>query len=167
MAQQKNNGRVDTLYGTNYNVYDLFRNDQKPSTYFPMEAVKGVHSPNDISKLFFSKMNIDALQDGIRYQVYLKTNKKHVIDRQSDTDLKVIMRSVYLENARHDDINKNIIDEIRRLNKLVIDIAITRIIQEINMYMRYREDITNLPVPLERGQFSSNKGTKVLIQKDF
>jgi hypothetical protein len=33
--------------------------------------------------------------------------------------------------------------------------------------MRYKEDITNLPVPIERGEFISSKGTKVLQLKNF
>lgn len=161
----QNNGRVDTLYGENYNIYNLFKEENKPSLNFNDEAIKGTHSNNDISRVFFSKENIDALQDAIRYQVYVKSCKQHVIDRQSDTELKIVMRATYLENARH--ATRDVMAEIRRLNLLVIEFCVPRIMQEINIYMRYKADISSLPVPMERGQFSSSKGTKVLETKQF
>ena len=62
----QNNGRIDSLYGENYNIYDLFKEEKKPSLNFNDEAIKGTHSDNDISRVFFSKDNIEALQDAIR-----------------------------------------------------------------------------------------------------
>lgn len=159
------NGRVDTLYSDNYNIYDLYREDRRDQVNFNEEAIKGIHTNNDISKILFSKDNIDTLQEAIRYQVWLKTCKKHIIDRQSDTELKVILRATYLENARHD--THDVLTEIKRLNAIVIDFCVARIVQEINIYMKYKSDISQLPVPLDRGQFSSSKGTKNLIAKDF
>ena len=161
----KDNGRVDTLYSDNYNIYSLFEDPPVSQKNFNEEAIRGIHVNNDISRVFFSKDNIDALQDAIRYQVYVKTCKKHIIDRQSDTELKVIMRATYLEHALH--ASRDILAEIKRLNLIVIDFCVTRILQEINIYMRYKEDITNLPVPSERGEFISSKGTKVLQLKNF
>jgi hypothetical protein len=161
----KNNGRVDTLYSGNYDIYDLYKTESRPQLNFQNEAIKGTHNENDISKVFFSKLNIDTLQDAIRYQVYKRSCKKHTIDRQSDDDLKVIMRAVYLENAQHH--AHDTLAEIRRLNMMVIDFCVPRILQEINMYMRYKQDISRLPEPMARGEFASSKGTKTLIQKDF
>lgn len=161
----QNNGRVDTLYGENYDIYQLFEEKKGPNYNFQNEAIKGTHSNNDISRMFFSAQNIDALQEGIRYSVYVKSCKKHVIGRQSDADLKVIMRATYLEKAAHQ--VPDVLAEIKRLNGIVIDYCVPRILQEINMYLRYKSDISKLPVPLDRGEFSSSKGTKTLIQKDF
>lgn len=163
---KQNNGRViDTLYGDNYNIYDLFKDEKKPSLNFNDEAIKGVHQNNDLSRVFFSQQNIDALQNAIRYQVYNKSCKKHIIDKQSETELKLIMRATYLEKARH--ATRDILEEIKRLNSVVIDFCVPRILQEINIYMHYRDDISHLPIPLERGQFSSSKGQKVLESKQF
>jgi hypothetical protein len=75
------------------------------------------------------------------------------------------MRSVYLENAHHR--SYDILPEIKRLNQLVLDFCIPRIMQEINMYVSYTADIDRLPTPLDRGQFESNKGLKQLEQKNF
>jgi hypothetical protein len=159
------NGRVDTLYGENYNIYSLFQETKRPEQSFGKEAIKGTHSGSDLNQIFFSKVNIDAIQSAIRYQVYIKSCKKHTIDRQSDTDLKVVMRSVYLQEARHG--SRDILAEVRRLNGLVVDFCAPRIIQEINMYMHYRADISRLPTPMERGEFISSKGTRTLETKQF
>jgi hypothetical protein len=164
MTQQQN-GRVDTLYSDNYNIYNLFEETPKKQVNFNNEAIKGIHVDNDISRVFFSKQNIDALQEAIRYQVYIKTCKQRVIDRQSDTELKVIMRATYLEHALH--VSRDILSEIKRLNLVVIDFCVPRILQEINMYMNYKEDISKLPTPMDRGEFISEKGTKTLILKEF
>lgn len=162
-----NNGRIDSLYDTNYNIYNLFKEEQRPQYNFENEAIKGTHITTDISDIFFSKINIDVLQEAIRYQVYIKSSNKHIIDRQSDTDLKVIMRAIYLENTQHTLKKTEVLNEVKRLNSLVINFCVPRIIQEINMYIRYKNDISHLPVPLERGEFSSSKGTKQLITKEF
>jgi hypothetical protein len=147
-------------------MYELFEyRDKKPSTTFQSEAIMGTHGPNEISRVFFSVVNIEALQQSIRYNVYVQSCKKHIIDRQSDTDLKVIMRAIYLEHASHD--VPDVMSEIKRLNAMVINFCVPRILQEINMYMRYKADINKLPVPMDRGEFSSTKGMKSLVTKEF
>ena len=161
----KNNGRVDLLYNQNYNIYDLFKKEERPQLNFQNEAIKGSHQKNDINSIFFSRTNIDVLQNGIRYSVYVKSCKKHIIDRQSDDELKIVMRSIYFEHANPSP--SDVIEELKKLNGIVIAFCVPRILQEIQMYMRYRDDVDKLPVPLDRGEFSSSKGTKTLIQKEL
>ena len=161
-----NNGRVNNiLYDKNYNIYDLHQEEKKADTNFQNEAIKGMHQANDISKVFFSETNINVLQEAIRYQVYQKSCKKHIIDRQSDNDLKVILRATYMEHAQHNP--RFPLEEIKRLNTIILDFCVPRILQEINMYIRYRRDISNLPVPLARGEMPSIKGTRALILNEF
>jgi hypothetical protein len=161
----ENNGRVNTLYDENYNIYDLFKKNNRPQLNFQNEATKGMHHKNDINSIFFSRENIDLLQEGIRYSVYTKSCEKYIVDRQSDDELKIIMRSIYFEHANPSP--KNIYEEVRRLNTFVLDFSVPKIIQEIQMYLRYRSDINKLPMPLDRGEFVSSKGTKTLIQKEL
>jgi hypothetical protein len=162
---QMNNGRIDTLNSANYNIYDLYREEHKRDVRFNEEAIRGTHTNNALSEIFFSGTNIDVLQSAIRYEVYKISCKKHIIDRQSDTDLKVIMRATYLEHAKFG--GKDVLKEVKRLNGLVLDFCVPRIIQEINMYMRYRSDINQLPIPLDRGEFATNKGQKTLEIKNL
>lgn len=158
------NGRVKIINNEKLEVYHMTAPHNK-LVDFDEEAIKGIHANNPLAKIFFSRTNIDALHEAIRYQVYVKSCKKHVISRQSETELKVIMRAIYLEHGRHK--TYDILPEVRRLNQHVLDFTVPRIIQEINMYITYQNDINRLPMPMDRGQFQSAKGSKVLEQKNF
>jgi hypothetical protein len=160
----KNNGRVDVLEGDNFRSYHLFQENSKRDS-FSAEAVKGIHVRTKLADLFFSQHNIDMLQEAIRYQIYVKSCKKHIIDRQSDAELKLIMRAYYLQQGQHR--QYDVENQVRELNTLVLNFCVPRILQEINMYMTYKKDIDSLPQPLARGEFSSSKGSKQLIAKDF
>lgn len=158
-------GRVGGLKDDfNYDNYKLFQENIN-SRDFNEEAIKGVHVKNPLSNIFFSQTNIDALQEAIRYQVYLRSCNKFTISRQSDTELKLIMRAFYLQEGRHR--QYNILEEVRALNTLVINYSVPRIVQEIQMYNHYKKDINTNPIPLARGEFSSSKGTKYLEMKQF
>lgn len=165
MQNGNGNGRVNVLYDTNYNIYDLFREEKTKPSNFNNEALTGNHCSNKISVIIFSTQNIDVLQDAIRYQVYVKTNKKYTIDRQSDVELKVIIRGTYMEHARHG--VSDVLAEIRRLNSIILDFSVNKILREIGMYMTYKQDISKLPIPMDRGGFISSKGTKTLELKNF
>jgi len=67
--------------------------------YITMEELKGIQSLTPLSRAFFSKQNISSLHTNIRYQVWLDTNKQHVISAQSNEELILIMRSIYLQNS--------------------------------------------------------------------
>ncbi len=158
-------GRVQTVNNNNYDAFELYKQAQTPSASFSTEAVTNVHTKNDISNVFFGQTNIDALQDGIRYYVWKKSCGKYLIDRQSDDELKIIMRSIYLEYAEHR--FGHVIEQVRSLNERVLKFCVNKIIEEIGMYMYYKKDISNLPDPLARGDFSSSKGEKVSELKKF
>lgn len=160
------NGRVKLINNERIEIYPMSVQTNKNSD-FNEEAIKGIHQNNPLSSIFFSQVNIDAVQEAIRYQVYIKSCKKHIIGKQSETELKVIMRSVYLEHSKHRHRNYDILPEVKRLNQIVLDFCIPRILQEINMYISYTNDIERLPEPMPRGEFASSKGTKVLEQKRF
>lgn len=155
------NGRVDTLKDDNYDMYKLY-NERKPFVDAGHEALKSVHNKNEVSEVFFSRQNIDYLHDAIRYLVFEKSCKKHVIGKQSETDLLIIMRSVYLQYAEFKPYN--IKEQIRDLNTIVLNYCVPKILEEIRLYLYYRKDISQLPIPLERGEFVSSKGNKVLEQ---
>lgn len=159
------NGRVDVLQNANYKAYAMFEENKVDPDSFNKQAIKNIHINNPLSSIFFSQQNIDALQEAIRYQVYLKSNKQHIIDKQSETELFIIMRGYYLQYGKH--IPYGVLDQVKELNQRVIDYCVPKILNEIAIYTHYKRDIQQLPIPMERGEFSSSKGTKVLVSKDF
>lgn len=156
-----NNGRVE-LDATPPPPFAIFSSDHpesgSPSVYG--EPTLKSKRPTPVSALFFSDTNVNAVQDAIRYRVWVDTAGKHVIGRQNDIELMTVMRSIYLQysiNAPTD-----ITGQVRILNAHVLNFCVPRIVSEVEMYMRYRKDISQLPVPLERAPMATSKGSRSL-----
>lgn len=160
---QKNGRFVDEVRGDNFQLYQLYVNQAQPHKRAGQEAIKSIHGKNELSEVFFSRTNIDAIQESIRYLVYKKSCGKHVIDKQSETDLIIIMRSTYLQYGEFKPYG--IADQVKELNQRVLEYCVPKILEEIKLYMYYRKDISQMPVPLDRGEYISSKGTKVLEQR--
>lgn len=158
-----NNGRVSDINVTPMAAYVM--TDFKQDKTFGREATRGIVARNPVSDLFFSDLNIDALQQGIRSGVYYKSCQKYNIGRQSDEELKVIMRSIYLQYAKNRPFD--IVEQVRELNAYVLTYAVERVLNEVSMYNRYRQDLASLPEPMERSANTSSKGSRTLEIKEF
>jgi len=132
---------------------------------YAYEATKGIHETDDLAINFFSQKNIDRLQQLLRFGVYRNSGGQHVIDNQSEEELKVIMRSFYLEHG----IFKSFMieDEVKKLNKLVYEYCIPRILNAINSYVRFLEDSNKATDPMKHAQNTSIKGDKSIEMKPF
>lgn len=157
------NGRVNAIddIDNNFNIksYNQIQSED------PSNITSRNISNNCVSDLLFSKTNIDALQIGLRNKVYNESNGELKIGNQSVTELKIIMRSIYLQYSKNNP--DNIIDQVKQLNKLILEWAVPEIISNIKQFKSYTKDISALPVPLERSQLTSQKGTRVLEIKTF
>ena len=116
-------------------------------------SVKGLLEKTSISDLFFSEVNIGVLQDTIRYKVYENTNQ--VISKQSENSLYIIMRSIMLQFSNFNVGFDKVKDEIKRLNKLVVEYSVGNISSNVKQHMGYIDDIGRLPTPLDRPSFSN------------
>ena len=132
---------------------------------FKKQGIKNIHTENPISELFFSKHNISILQNGIRYSVFKKTNDSNIIGNQSEHELLIIMRSIYLQYCKHK--QYNIVEQVKELNSKVIDYAVPNILVELNQYINYKKDASSLPIPLEHAKYVSSAGTKILYTREF
>jgi hypothetical protein len=160
------NGRIDIM-GPNIEQFQLFDNpltNSKQITSYD-DALNGNWEQNTLSKAYFSKENIQIIQNGIRAGVYKSTNGLHNIAPQDETTLKIIMRSIFLQNAvnRNDHIKEQIIE----LNNLVYQDTIPRIVSEIKAYIKYKNDVSTLAVPHDRPAYVNTKGDKQLELKRF
>lgn len=165
MNQSELNGRLkDIIVGKGVNSFPRVDQDVEHDMY-NKEALKGIQQDSPLSKLFFSKTNIDALQEGIRYSVYKATNGKFVIGRQSDDELKVIMRSYYLQFSQN--LQYELIEQIKELNGLVLDYCVQQVMSGVTSYSGYLRDIQMLPYPMDLPQTTSIYGTKSSEFKEF
>lgn len=158
------NGRVDIQSATNAKEY-VNALKGKNDSCFREEALRGIQSGHKLSDVFFSKENMEALQQGIRYLVWEKSCQKYVIDKQSEDDLRIIMRSVFLQHALNQPYM--IIEQVRELNKKVLEFVVPRVMNEIAVYLEYKKRVSTLPEPLARSENTSVAGTKTLELRDF
>lgn len=164
----KANGRVDivTDAGRKLNVPGYGPISPENNSTFCQEALMGNWDSSELSKTFFSVDNIEALHQGIRYLVHTRSNGRFLIGRQSDQELKIIMKGIYLQNAKHSQ-GTGVLEQIRDLNRLVLEFAVQQVMTNLEQYDRYRIDISTLPTPMERSQPVSEKGTRLLELKNF
>tara|TARA_B110000483_G_C18197200_1_gene543554 strand:+ start:2779 stop:3273 length:495 start_codon:yes stop_codon:yes gene_type:complete len=155
---QFQNGRVIT---TNKPLKDLQMIDNNTTqTNFQVEALYGIQETTQLNQSYFSKENMNIIQDKIRYQVYINTEKKHVIGKQSDVELEIVMRSIYLQHSPN--LPTQVKEQIKYLNELVCNWCVEKIIPEIYQYMGYLKEVEYMPVPLEHPVNLSSKGSKNL-----
>ena len=155
-AGDRNNGIVDIVGTRPEKAFPLYYEEKNTENAY--RSLGNIHGSNPLNRAFFSKENVDILQDNIRKTVYDRTRGEHIIGRQSDVELKIIMRSVYLQYSKN--LSTNIRQQVGILNKLVINICVPKIITNIEQYIGYKRDISSLPKPLPRPQNLSSAGTK-------
>lgn len=126
---------------------------------FQYETMVGIYEPTQLNKLYFSRDNLDIVQNMIRYGVWKQSGEKYVIDRQSDVEIQIVMRSIFLQHSPN--LNEKIKDQIAYLDKKVAEWCIPKIIAEVQQYVGYINDIEKLPMPIDRPLNLSSKGTKI------
>ena len=162
------NGRVifDNVPGTSYNLYESNTNvnnstNMNYNNFNPnanQNMLRGVQTSNTLSSAFFSKRNVDFIQNKIIQKISECTGYR--INRQSDTELQIIMRSIYLQYSKN--LECNIKDQLSELNYKVLMFCIDRIKTEISQFIKYKDDVSKMPTPLVHPQNLSNKGEKSL-----
>ena len=111
-----------------------------------------------VSDIFFSEENIEALQHGVRFGVYRDSNGTIIVGNQSRDELSIIMRSVFLQESRN--LAYNLLEQVRALNKSVLDYSIPRVLSEAKSYQRYRVDIASPPQIMGYGSYTSRAGLR-------
>lgn len=159
------NGRIDLMSPLPVLELPQYKQPAIDNSSFASEALIGQKQRNNLSDIYFSAANVNALHEGIRYRIYVETNGEHVIGRQSDTELKIVMRSIYLQHAKHD--SRPVLVQVRELNQRVLDWVVPDVLSNLQQYVVYKKDASTLPVPLDRAQLSTMKGTKTLEMKSF
>lgn len=111
--------------------------------------------PSALGAAFFSPGNVDDIQRRLHDIVFRKT--RYRIDRQSDEQLLIIMRNVFVNFARFEG---DVPREVRRLDDLVLAEVVPQVGAGLAQYLAYIRDASTLPTPIARGQSTTVKGTK-------
>jgi len=141
------NGRINIIHQPDisnlFSMYDKIPANQCVTFRNP---TIGQWEDTPLSKAYFSKENIQIIQNGIRAGVYEKSNNQYLIGDQDCDKLKTIMRSVFLQHSANQP--NNIPQQINELNKIVLDYCIFHVYSEAQSYLKYLYDVSTLAVPI-------------------
>ena len=164
MNSSNTNGRVNIMDQNTTAVFTLSDHIPVDDKSDFREALNGSWNNTPLSLSFFSSKNINILQNGLRYGVYVKSNNQFIIGQQNIDELKIIMRSIFLQNSKN--LPNNIGDQINDLNNKVLEYAINQIYGEAESYMKYKRDASSLVSPMELPTLT-NYNNKQLECKHF
>jgi len=160
-----NNGRVDIKTPNTSELFKMY--DKIPAhqcTTF-RNPTEGIWNDTILSQVFFSRENIQIIQNGIRAGVYKRSNNQYIIGVQDCDSLKIIMRSVFLQHASN--LPNNIPEQINQLNKIVLNYCIQQVYSEAQGYMKYIDDVSTLAVPIAHPIQASNTGREIEFKSWF
>jgi|LakMenEpi03Aug12_release.lakeMendotaPanAssembly.Ray.scaffolds.fasta_scaffold10145_5 hypothetical protein len=132
---------------------------------------KNLYGDTPLTFLYFSDRNVDNVQKLLRLRVFKET--EYVIDNQSKNELLIVMRGIFLEHSSHpplihQDMSKDQVEilltkntnEVDRLNKLLVEIVVPKLIVQLKQYFGYLKDASSQPIPLSQPVNESTAGKK-------
>ncbi len=143
------NGRVDILGNNVMDCFQLY--DKIPvsdgDTYY-RTAMTGNWDNSMLSNAFFSEENMNIIQNGLRAGVYKESKGRFLIGKQDEAPLKMIMRSIFLQNSKN--LPNNITEQIKQLNHLVLEYAVPQVMGEAVGYVKFKSDASTMYTPIQR-----------------
>lgn len=124
------------------------------------EALNGNIHSTILSDAYFSKENIQIIQNQIRHSIYTLSNEQFLIGEQDNDTLKIIMRSIFLQNSLN--LKNNIKGQIHVLNQMVLNYCIPQIYGELKGYVKFKEDISTLAEPMARPVMTSTNNQLIM-----
>ena len=165
MNCKPSNGRID-INGPRttdlFQMYDKIPVNQCSTFRNPTE---GLWDNTDLSKTFFSRENMQIIQNGIRAGVYNKSNGQYIISEQDGDTLKIIMRSTFLQHASNQPTNLQ--QQVEQLNKIVLDYCIHQVFSEAIGYHKYLEDASTMYKPMDPPIMSQNNDKQLELKPWF
>jgi hypothetical protein len=168
-GQRLTKSKIDELISPG--SYNFNTNDDSLSGSNTRHLFKNLYGETLLTFLFFSKTNIDNIQDILKFVVHRET--KYIIDNQSVNELLIVMRALFLEYSLHpklitdtmsdkerSELLKKYTKEVERLNMIVINQVVPKIISQIQQYVDYLRDASEQPYYMDKPQNDSVKGQK-------
>jgi hypothetical protein len=150
------------LFSEHYKDYKLIDQQEVPDDYIYWDVIKTFQERNPLMNVFFSKKNLEHLQKLIIKMVNFQSNKLYQISRQNDSELLVVMRSIYIKTPTNPyATDHNFKRDLCTLNKNVLDWVVPRILVNIQQYLGYVRDQSSNIRPDRRPEFMSSAGNRI------
>jgi len=161
-------GGVPTMNKNNMTMQDIYRtpflltqDHRKDYNGMAKDAIKGIATESDLSRLFFSDKNMMRVQRMIKKEVNIRTKGKFILEVDQDPrDIYLLMRSVYMQHAVFRP--NETVRQVKNLNKKVVEEAVPGMITEIKQYYGYLKEINKPLTPIPRPMNVSNAGRRML-----
>ena len=127
-------------------------------------VLTGNFERSKLSDAYFSRQNIQIIQNGIRKGVYDKSQSQILVDNQPEDQIVTVMRAMYLQYSKN--LDSNIQIQVDELNNRVLNFCVNNVFNEAVAYLKYREDASTMHIPIMHPIYS-NKTNKVLEQKPW
>jgi hypothetical protein len=160
-----NNGRVDIKTPNTSKLFQMYDKIPANQCVTFRNPTEGLWDETPLSQAFFSQQNIQMLQNGIRAGVYNRSNGQYVIGPQDCDSLKIIMRSVFLQQSANQPGNYK--EQISQLNKIVLDYCIQQVYSEAQGYMKYVSDVSTLVVPISHPVMANDNDRQLEFKSWF
>lgn len=160
-----NNGRVDIKTPNTSTLFQMYDKIPANQCVTFRNATEGLWTSNSLSSAFFSKENIQIIQNGIRAGVYNRSNSQYVIGQQDCDSLKIVMRSVFLQYSANQP--NNITQQISQLNNIVLEYCIQQVYSEAQGYMKYINDASTLVVPISHPVMANDNDRQLELKSWF
>jgi hypothetical protein len=160
-----NNGRVNIKSPNTSALFQMYDKIPANQCVTFRNATEGLWNETSLSQTFFSRENIQIIQNGIRAGVYHRSNGQYVIGPQDCDSIKIVMRSVFLQYSANKP--SNISEQIEELNKIVLNYCIQQVYSEAQGYMKYVDDVSTLVVPIAHPVQASNNDRQLELKSWF
>lgn len=128
-------GYIDLTESENNVPFVMFQTPDNDKDF--SSSLNSIHENTILNGVFFSRKNIDNLQNNIKFKIKEISNQD--IGNQSEKELQIVMRSIFLQYAKNND--NDIQKQIADLNDLVMEYCIKNILVNLKQYIGYLEDI--------------------------
>lgn len=160
-----NNGRIDIKTPNTNDLFKLYDKIDVDNCVSLRNPTIGLWDDTPLSKAFFSRENIQIIQNGLRAGIYEISNRQYIIAQQDCDTLKIIMRSIFLQYSANKPLS--ISEQIAELNKMVLDYCIQQVYGEAKGYMKYIDDASTLVIPLAHPIQACNTDRQLEFKKWF
>ena len=164
-CQEQHNGRVNIMSPDTNALFAMKDKINAGENTDFRQAMTGNWYNTKLSDAFFSGQNIQALQNGLRAGVYKRSNGQYLISQQSPDELKIVMRSIFLQYSKNQ--AESITAQIAALNKLVLDYAIGQVYGAAEGYMKYKQDASTMYQPIAPPVMSTVNDKQLVLKKLF
>lgn len=160
-----NNGRIDIKTPNTSDLFKLYDKIDVDNCVSLRNPTLGLWDNSLLSEAYFSRENIQIIQNGLRAGIYNISNGQYIIGPQDCDTLKIIMRSIFLQYSANKPLS--IPQQIQELNKMVLDYCIQQVYSEATGYMKYIDDASTLVVPIAHPIQACNTDRQLEFKKWF